>query len=229
MTSKLSSPSSLLAILLPVVLAAAGARPAHAQAAPADIPEDPYDSDDDGERDERQPIAPDQAQQPAPDEAPMQAPPDEQPPPPPARPPAPLVERARPAPAQPAPPSASGQWIQTQQYGWVWMPYGDQYVYTPEGGGAYPYGYVYAPAYGWTWLAAPWVWGFGPRIHFSVGRPYYYGWYRHPHFVGRGHIRPGVTVRGFRGPIRGGFSAPIRGGVRGHVGGHIGIGHHGRR
>ena len=225
MTSNLATRSSLLAILLPVVLAAASARPAHAQAAPADIPEDPYEADDDDARDERQPIAPDERQpDEAPIQAPTQAPPSEQPPPPPASPP-PRIERARPAPAQPAPPVASGQWVQTQQYGWVWMPYGDQYVYTPEGSGTAPYEYVYTPAYGWSWLVAPWVWGWGPQIRFSVGRPWYFGWYRHPHFVGRGYIRPGVTVRGFRGPVRGGF------GFRGHVGigGHIGIGHHGRR
>jgi hypothetical protein len=130
-----------------------------------------------------------------------------------------------------AAPAPSGQWVHTQQYGWVWMPYGDQYVYTPEASG-YPYEYVYAPSYGWTWLAAPWVWGWGPRIYFSVGRPYYFGWYRHPHFVGRGVIRPGLTVRGFHGParFRGSVRAPVfrgptfRGGfgIRGHIGGRIG-------
>jgi hypothetical protein len=176
------------------------------------------------------------------------APPSEQPPAPPA--PAPLRAPAPPLrgqpqePAQPPPPQQlrvqpapvvpSGQWVHTQQYGWVWMPYGDQYVYTPEAGpsGAYPYEYIYAPSFGWTWVAAPWVWGWGPRIYFSVGRPHYYGWYRHPHFVGRGFIRRGVPVRGFRGPVhirggfRGGVRAPIRGGIRGgfRIGGH-GRGH----
>jgi hypothetical protein len=24
-----------------------------------------------------------------------------------------------------------GQWVYTQQYGWVWMPYGSQYTYEP--------------------------------------------------------------------------------------------------
>jgi hypothetical protein len=149
----------------------------------------------------------------------------------------------QPAPqAQPAQPSATGQWVYTQQYGWIWMPYGNQYVYTPENavGTAYPSAYVYYPAYGWTWLTAPWVWGWGPRVHFSVG-PRYYGWWGHPHFIGgfHGRFRGPVIHGGFRGPvIRGGFRGPaIHGGFRGHIGGahfgghisggHVGGGHFG--
>jgi hypothetical protein len=141
--------------------------------------------------------------------------------------------RVEAAPAPAAPPPQSGQWVYTQQYGWIWMPYGNQYVYAPEGA-AYPSAYVYEPAYGWTWLAAPWVWGWGPRLYFSVG-PRYFGWWGHPRFVRHGF------VGGFRAPIRGGFRVPVRGGIRGgfrgsihapirghfggHIGGHIGRGH----
>ena len=123
----------------------------------------------------------------------------------------------QPRPMQPAPPSSGGQWVQTQQYGWVWMPYGEQYVSTPRpapGIVVYPSAYVYRPVYGWTWLTAPWIWGAGPRVSFSVG-PRYYGWYHRP-FIGH---------RAFGG-YRGGVRVPFRGGVRGHVNtGHFGRGH----
>ena len=138
-------------------------------------------------------------------------------------------QRVQPAPnpSVQAQPGANGQWVYTQQYGWLWMPYGDQYVSTPQpttGATVYPYEYVYYPSYGWTWISAPWVWGFGPRIHFSIGRPHYYPWYHRPHFVGRGIIR---------GPGRV-FHPGIRGGFRGHIGGsrfggHLRGGHFGHR
>jgi hypothetical protein len=208
MTSKLAFRpfhlSALLAAVASVVLA--GATPAHAQPAPSDVPEDPYDDSDDSDD-----LAPPDQPSVTPDQAPAPAsqPPTAQPPPP-------QVPQAQAAPG--------GQWVHTQQYGWVWMPYGNQYVYTPEdtSGSANPYAYVYYPTYGWTWLAAPWVWGWGPHVYFSIGRPGYFGWYHHRHFVGgyRGH----GFVRGFRGPVyRGGFvrgyRAPVyRGGFRGGVG-----------
>jgi hypothetical protein len=117
--------------------------------------------------------------------------------------------------------------VYTQQYGWIWMPYGNQYVYTPEDAGQVaPSAYVYYPAYGWTWLTAPWVWGWGPRVYFSVG-PRYYGWWGHPHFVGRGVIRG--FHGGFRGPVRGHFGGGHFGGGHfsgGHSGGHGGHGGH---
>src|SRR5690242_3218562 len=70
-----------------------------------------------------------------------------------------------------AAPSTSGQWVYTSQYGWVWMPYGSAYTYLPAS--AYPDMYVYAPAFGWRWVVAPWVWGIGPHPYFGV-----YGWNR---------------------------------------------------
>ena len=234
MMSKFAFQPSLLAAVASVVLAATGITPAHAQSAPppSDVPEDPYDDSEDL-------AAPDPQQQAEADDAPAPAPatqpPNVQPPPPPSSPPA-VQQQALPPQQQVAPQQqAGGQWVYTQQYGWLWMPYGNQYVYTPEdtGGAAYPSEYVYYPAYGWTWITAPWVWGWGPQLYFSFGRPHYFGWYHHPHFIGRGFVGRGF-VRGFHAPVRGGFVRgyrPVyRGGFRGgpgHVsGGFRGFGGH---
>ncbi|HEY4014654.1 MAG TPA: DUF6600 domain-containing protein [Polyangiaceae bacterium] len=98
---------------------------------------------------------------------------------------------AEPAPAAPAPAPVAeaappqGQWIQTAEYGWIWVPASA----TTVAYGDLPYTYLYTPAYGWTWVASPWGWG-----------PYHYGpWIGHPwghaaywHGVGRPH----VVVRG---------------------------------
>ncbi|HZL20947.1 MAG TPA: hypothetical protein VFG23_24650, partial [Polyangia bacterium] len=99
---------------------------------------------------------------------PPTAPPNEAPPSPPQQPPAPPAEQAPqeaaaegalpPQAAQPQP-VATGQWVYTEQYGWVWMPYGNQYTYEGTASGSEPYEYLYEQSYGWTWLAAPWVWG----------------------------------------------------------------------
>jgi len=104
-------------------------------------------------------------------------------------------------------PYATGQWVFTTEYGWIWVPAGT--AATPVEG--VPYVYLYTPAYGWTWYISPW----------GVG-PYYYGvWVRHPwHPVGwRGGwvAHPGVVVR--LGPgVRGGgtHSAPHGRGGGGH-------------
>jgi hypothetical protein len=76
-----------------------------------------------------------------------------------------------PAPSQPAP--TAGQWVYTAQYGWVWMPYGSQYV--DEAG---PCAYVFAVGFGWRWVAAPWVWGWGAYPYFGVWGPAHFAWYR---------------------------------------------------
>ena len=98
-------------------------------------------------------------------------------------PPAPPAQAEAPAPPPPAEAPASppaGQWIYTQQYGWIWMPYSDSYTYAPANGYGEPYAYVYYPAYScWTWVAAPWVWGFGPWPFFGVFGPARFGWYGH--------------------------------------------------
>jgi hypothetical protein len=154
---------------------------------------------------------------------PVEAPPSEaapvQPPAPQptGQPPAPAV-KAPPVQAQPAQANATGQWVYTQQYGWLWLPHGDQYVYTPTitTGTVYPSEYVYRPAYGWTWLAAPWVWERGPRLYFGVGGLRHHGWLH-----GRGYVGHGV-IGGFHGGIRGSFRSSFgrHSSARRFVGGH---------
>src|SRR5262245_9047257 len=66
-------------------------------------------------------------------------------PPPPLPPPAPAVAAAPVAPVVVAQPPAAapidGQWVYTEQYGWVWMPYAQAYTYVPADGD--PMMYVY--------------------------------------------------------------------------------------
>src|SRR5882724_9501516 len=63
-----------------------------------------------------------------------------------------------------APPVAvtpSGQWVNTSQYGWLWLPYEQSYTYVvPDSSVAYMYAYY--PTFGWRWVGAPWVLGMGP-------------------------------------------------------------------
>src|SRR5574341_214239 len=121
-------------------------------------------------------------------EAPPTAAPSEPPPAPQygdtyENPPAPPPEAQAEAPAA----APAGQWVYTQQYGWIWMPYADAYTYAPANGYGVPYAYVYYPAYScWTWIAAPWVWGFGLWPFFGAFGPvrfawYGHGWWRYPH------------------------------------------------
>jgi hypothetical protein len=76
-----------------------------------------------------------------------------------------------------------GQWVYTEQYGWIWIPYGAQYTYEPTDPDDQPYEYVYCPSYGWSWLAAPWVFGWGAFPHFGAMGPARYRWYHHAGFV----------------------------------------------
>ena len=170
--------------------------------------------------------------------APVETPPSPpaQLPPPPQQPvqAAPAEAAAEPAPGvtQPAPESAEatnaqGQWVYTQQYGWVWMPYGAQYTYAPTQAGVYPSEYVYYPSYGWTWLAAPWVFGWGVSPYFGVYGPSHFGWYHHWVCVGHGyHPGYGGYHPGYRG--YGGYGyrpAPPYGGYHpGHVAPRPGFG-----
>ncbi len=75
--------------------------------------------------------------------------------------------------SQPAP---TGQWVYTQQYGWVWMPYGPAYTYVAPGYD-YPYTYVWQVGIGWSWVASPWVYGWGPWPYFGLAGPYAFAWY----------------------------------------------------
>jgi hypothetical protein len=119
--------------------------------------------------------------------APSTGPPEELPPPAPSQVPEPPTSE---------PPSTSsvpeGQWVYTQQYGWIWMPYADDFTYVPPAGYGAPYMYVYYPYYGWTWLSAPWVWGWGAWPYFGAYGPshfawYGYGWWRYPDYWHHGH------------------------------------------
>ena len=119
-------------------------------------------------------------------EAPQPVQPEQQQP---TEPVAPPVEQ------QPVP---EGQWVYTSEYGWVYMPWNEQYVNSPPGT-EYPQQYVYYNGM-WVWLASPWVWGWGPYPYYGgygydhfvwYGRPYYGHWY--------GHVGP---YRIYRGPVR---------------------------
>jgi hypothetical protein len=121
----------------------------------------------------------------------------------PAKPPAPPAQEP-PDDAQAAP---SGQWVYTEQYGWVWMPYGAVYSYVPPAGTGEPYAYVYYPSYGWTWVVAPWIWGYGPWPFFGVYGPAHFAWYGYGFWrtPWRWHYRPApapfhgaVGIRAFR-------------------------------
>jgi hypothetical protein len=114
-----------------------------------------------------------------------------------------------------APPSQTGQWVYTNQSGWVWMPYGAQYVDEGTYGGDSPYQFVYGARIGWSWVAAPWLWGWGPYPYFGVFGPLHFGWYRGLYRAGYGW-----------GRYRGGFP---RGGH--YAGGYArgGGGYHGTR
>lgn len=130
-------------------------------------------------------------------------------------PPAPVVEAPPPVPVAPAPqPMPQGQWVNTAQYGYIWVPAGASVVDV----GGVPSVYLYTPTYGWTWYASPWGWGpfaYGAWMHgpwpygFRVWHHGAYGWgwhagpqvrvyvaprpyfYPHPHHHYRHHRRWG--------------------------------------
>lgn len=72
--------------------------------------------------------------------------------------------------------SEEGQWVYTSQYGWVWMPYGDKFTHVPPDGSP-PNMYVYYPEIGWSWVVAPWLWGWGVEPYFGHLGSRYYAWY----------------------------------------------------
>ena len=106
-----------------------------------------------------------------------------------------------------APPSSppAGQWVYTDQYSWVFMPYGEAYTSVPPGDSGEPYMYLYSAAYGWTWFAAPWVWGWGPWPYFGTRGPWSFAWYAHGWWrnPGRWHFGPAQATL----PARSGFPA----------------------
>jgi hypothetical protein len=48
-------------------------------------------------------------------------------------------------------PPTDGQWVYTAQYGWVWMPFGSQFLHVPPGGSP-PLMFVFYPPVGWRWV-----------------------------------------------------------------------------
>ena len=150
--------------------------------------------------------------------------PDAQPPPPPSIPPEPpqaspddqvgiLQGDSAPAYAQPqAAPAPAGQWVFTAQYGWVFMPYGQQYV----DAGAYQY--VFSVRVGWSWVSAPWLWGSGASPWFGRLGPSHFVWYRRPYrsgYVWGGYRGSSVRVVHDRGGYSRGVPARPLGAVRG--------------
>jgi hypothetical protein len=164
--------------------------------------------------------------------------PDLQPPAPPLQPPPPPVQtetqtQVQPEPAAGAAGATGGQWVYTAEYGWIWMPYGNQYTYEGSPNDAYPYSYAYYPSYGWMWLAAPWVWGWGAYPYFGPRGPLGFGWYVGLHragygwggYRGGGHGWGGAP----RGTGSGGYRSAGNSGYRGGAGGssHGGFSGHG--
>jgi hypothetical protein len=120
--------------------------------------------------------------------------PDNAPPPPPANvPPAVSAPAAQPL---PPPPPRQGEWVYTAQYGWIWAPYGRRYTYVVDASDTASM-YVYYPRFGWRWVAAPWVLGFGPVPRWGPRGPVRFVWYSHPWFRPRRVIvgRRRVVVR----------------------------------
>jgi len=154
-----------------------------------------------------------QPSSPAPAEAPP-APPAQLPAPPqqPVQNAAPQWSEPAPEAAQPVPTAAAqGQWVYTQQYGWVWMPYGSQYTYAPTQAGVYPSEYVYSPSYGWSWVTAPWVFGWGVAPYFGVYGASHFGWYNH-YWAGGGWHGYRPVYGGYGRPVYGGYGRPVYGG-----------------
>jgi hypothetical protein len=85
--------------------------------------------------------------------------------------------------------------VYTNQYGWLFMPYAQSYTYVPVDTEV-AYMYVYDPSLGWTWLYAPWIFGFGPTPYWGSYGRVHFSWYAHPWFsVGAAH-----RVGSVRGP-----------------------------
>jgi hypothetical protein len=132
--------------------------------------------------------------------------------PPESAPPTDVSDQAAPAPPTPAPPAgaqvqAQGQWVNTDQYGWVWVPAASEAVEVS----AQPYAYLYAPSFGWSWFVSPWGVGpyrAGPWVHAGVRAPYgpYVApraWYGY-HGVAPHAVRPAFGAHWGGGGVHGG-------------------------
>ncbi len=114
--------------------------------------------------------------------------------------PTPTAAPTPPAPpqqTQPTPPAApttppttevpAGQWVYTQQYGWVYAPYAQAYTYVAPDA-AVAQSYVWRVGIGWGWLLSPWIFSIGPRPYWGAYGPRYYAWHARPWF--RPHVYP---------------------------------------
>ncbi len=114
--------------------------------------------------------------------------------------------QATPAPPAPQPAAApAGEWVYTSEYGWLYMPFARRFVYVPPDPQVFPEEYVYYPAYGWRWVVAPWVYGYGPQPRWGPGGPTVFVWYARPWFRvggywGWGAYRGWGGYRGWIGP-----------------------------
>jgi hypothetical protein len=97
----------------------------------------------------------------------------------------------------------------TQQYGWLWMPYEGTYTQVAPDA-ALAYSYVFYPTFGWRWVVAPWVLGFGVAPYWGPLGVTHFGWRARPRFVAPTPFRG----RGWTGMGHG----PV--GHVGRVGGH---------
>jgi hypothetical protein len=131
------------------------------------------------------------AQAPGPDPTWTPPPAASEPPPPPQAQAAPYqYGYGAPAPAATvAAPAQAGQWVYTNQYGWIWMPYGANYTYVAGPDAAYSYAYY--PRFGWRWVSSPWVLSVGPSPFWGRLGPSHYAWYGHPYNRGRVVVRAG--------------------------------------
>jgi hypothetical protein len=116
-----------------------------------------------------------------------------------AAPPPPTAAPQQPAtpalttPVRVAAPAPEGQWVFTQQYGWVYMPYAQSYTYVPAVGD--PLVYVYYGSAGWRWVRAPWLIGTGPSPYWGPMGYVRFAWYARPWFARRIVYRPGSYAR----------------------------------
>jgi len=104
-------------------------------------------------------------------------PPETAPPPPPAEVSAPPEPTAPPQAERVNVPPTDGQWVYTAQYGWVWMPFGSQFIHVPPGGP--PLMFVFYPPVGWRWVVAPWLWGLGTQPYWGVHGINGFPWWGH--------------------------------------------------
>jgi hypothetical protein len=123
-----------------------------------------------------------------------------EPPPPPQAPAATEYTYAAPAPAAPVAPATAGQWVYTNQYGWIWMPYSASYTYVA--GADVAYTYAYYPRFGWRWVSSPWVVGMGPTPRWGRLGATHYAWYGHPVNRGRLVVHGGWYSRPVAPPAR---------------------------